>query len=190
MKPCGGAGPLYAALEFLTWCRHQQGTGHERVNFYNNIKSWVSVNGQLSHWFKMQRGCRQAEPISPDLFILCVDILTIMIRQNKTIKGIQVNDTENTISQYADDTELFFRRRQKLIWRSYSNNWIWQRKSLDYFWTQGKQMQYGWAARLTRQSDIRLICTWSGIYKDVRFLWSGWQMIWWTVNILASKKGG
>ena len=29
-----------------------------------------------------------------------------MRRQNKNIKGIQDNDTENKISQYADDTEL------------------------------------------------------------------------------------
>ena len=36
--------------------------------FYRHIKSSVVVNGQLSEWFSIQRGCRQGDPISP-LFI-------------------------------------------------------------------------------------------------------------------------
>ena len=74
--------------------------------FYKDIKSSVTVNGQLSQWFAIQRGCRQGDPISPYLFILCVEILAIMIRQNKYIKGIFIGETEYKISQYADDTEI------------------------------------------------------------------------------------
>ena len=62
--------------------------------FYKDIKSSVTVNGQLSQWFAIQRGCRQGDPISPYLFILCVEILVIMIRQNKHIKGIFIGETE------------------------------------------------------------------------------------------------
>ena len=47
--------------------------------FYTNIKSTVIVNGQSSKWFC--RGCRQGYPISPYSFILCVEILGIMIRE-------------------------------------------------------------------------------------------------------------
>ena len=57
-------------------------------------KSPVTVNGQLSQWFAIQRGCRQGDPISPYLFILYVEILAIMIRQNKHIKGIFIGETE------------------------------------------------------------------------------------------------
>ena len=74
--------------------------------FYKDIKSSVTVNGQLSQWFAIQRGCRQGDPISPYLFILCVEILAIMIRQNKHIKGIFIGEPEYKISQYADDTEI------------------------------------------------------------------------------------
>ena len=74
--------------------------------FYTNIKSTVIVNGQPSKWFPICRGCRQGDPISPFLFILCVEILGIMIRENKDIKGIFVNNVEHKLSQYADDTEF------------------------------------------------------------------------------------
>jgi len=74
--------------------------------FYQNINSAVIVNGQVSRWFPISRGCRQGDPISPYLFVLCVEILAVMIRQNDEIKGIHINNVEHKISQYADDTEF------------------------------------------------------------------------------------
>ena len=57
-------------------------------SFYSNIKSSVIVNGKASQSFPVQRGCRQGDPISPYLFILCVEVLACKIRQNKAIKGV------------------------------------------------------------------------------------------------------
>ena len=74
--------------------------------FYKNIKSTVLVNGQCANWFNIERGCRQGDPISPYIFILCVEILAISIRENKQIKGITVNNVEHKISQFADDMQL------------------------------------------------------------------------------------
>ena len=74
--------------------------------FYKNIQSCVIVNGHLSEWFYLHRGCRQGDPLSPYLFILCAEILAALIRNNKDIKGIKVINTTFVISQYADDTTL------------------------------------------------------------------------------------
>ena len=74
--------------------------------FYKNINSCVLVNGQVSEWFNINRGCRQGDPLSPYIFILCAEILANLIRQNENIKGIKVGDKEHLISQYADDTSL------------------------------------------------------------------------------------
>ena len=74
--------------------------------FYKNINSCVMVNGKISDWFSITRGCRQGDPLSPYIFILCAEILAHMIRKNKNIKGVKVGNCEHLISQYADDTTL------------------------------------------------------------------------------------
>lgn len=89
--------------------------------FYADIKSSVLVNGSLGSWFHVQRGCRQGDPISPYLFIMCVEILGIMIRENKNIRGIRVKESENKIAQYADDTELMLEGDQKSFEEAISN---------------------------------------------------------------------
>lgn len=83
--------------------------------FYTNIQSCVIVNGHLSEWFYLYRGCRQGDPLSPYLFILCAEILAILIRNNKDIKGIKIGNTELLISQYADDTSIILDGTQKSL---------------------------------------------------------------------------
>ena len=65
----------------------------------------VIVNRYTSPWFSTERGCRQGDPISPYLFPLCVEILDNIIRENRLIKGININDEEHKIAQFADDTQ-------------------------------------------------------------------------------------
>lgn len=74
--------------------------------FYTNIQSCVIVNGHLSDWFYLNRGCRQGDPLSPYLFVLCAEILAVLIRNDKNIKGIRIGNNELRISQYADDTSI------------------------------------------------------------------------------------
>ena len=61
--------------------------------FITNITSAVTQNCCLSDFFTIQRGCRQVNPVSPYIFLLCAEILGILIRRNKDIKGIAIDNT-------------------------------------------------------------------------------------------------
>ena len=65
--------------------------------FSCNIKSTVLINGQPTKWFCVERGCRQGDPLSPYLFILCAEILAVMIRENNNISGIKINGIEQFV---------------------------------------------------------------------------------------------
>ena len=75
--------------------------------FYKNIKSSIIVNNRPTQWFAIERGCRQGDPISPYIFLICSEVLAHMVRQKKDILGFKIFNQEVKISQYADDTSLF-----------------------------------------------------------------------------------
>ena len=58
-------------------------------------------------FFKLERVVRQGCPLSGSLFVPCAEILAHTIRNNNTIKGIELHDKEFKLSQYADDTTAF-----------------------------------------------------------------------------------
>ena len=72
------------------------------------IQNYVLFNVVFfSTFFNIGRGCRQGDPISPYLFLLCVEIMGILIRKNHKIKGITICNKEYKLFQYADDTGIF-----------------------------------------------------------------------------------
>lgn len=75
--------------------------------FYTDIESCIVNNGYTSNYFKVSRGVRQGDPLSPYLFILAAEILSVAIRNEDSIKGFNINGIETKISQYADDTLIF-----------------------------------------------------------------------------------
>ena len=66
----------------------------------------VNQGGILSSFFNTERGCKQEDPISPYIFILCAEILALKIKQNEKIKGIKINNNDFILTQYADDTTV------------------------------------------------------------------------------------
>ena len=79
--------------------------------FYKDIKSTVIVNNSPTPWFPIERGCRQGDPISPYIFLICSEILACMIRQNPNIKGYVILNKENKITQFADDMSLVLKEK-------------------------------------------------------------------------------
>ena len=82
---------------------------------YNDVTSCVVNNGCMSEFFKLHRGCRQGDPWSPYLFVLCVEPLSQAIKNEKDINGININDIIYKIGQYADDTFILLDGLEKSL---------------------------------------------------------------------------
>ena len=69
----------------------------------------VKNGGHVSSLFSMSSGVRQGCPISPQLFIIAVEIMAQKILQDNNIKGLNPYNGSKSmkVSQYADDTSLF-----------------------------------------------------------------------------------
>ena len=65
----------------------------------------------MTNYFPVSRGARQVCPLSPSLFILCVEILT----QKIDIGGIKLPfSCEVKLNQFADDTSLIWKDNSSL----------------------------------------------------------------------------
>jgi len=102
---------IYAVLKhfgfgpkFIDWIR---------VLFCDN-QTCVLNNGQVTNFFDIQRGTKQGDPISPYLFILVIEIMASMIRQNEKIQGISLIAIQKRITLFADDTTFFLRDMNSL----------------------------------------------------------------------------
>lgn len=61
----------------------------------------------MSSNFTLSRGCRQGCPISPLLFALAIEPLSIAIMSHTVIKGIKIGTNEPKLSLYADDLSIY-----------------------------------------------------------------------------------
>ena len=99
------------------------------LQFYNfgpSFQKWIQVTqsnsisavtqaGFLSSFFNLERGCRQGDPISSYIFLVCAEILATRIRHNNNIKGITINETEHKLTLYADDTTAILDGSEKSL---------------------------------------------------------------------------
>ena len=79
---------------------------------YNGGKSCITNNGHVSECFEIKRSTRQGDPISPLVFILCLEILFITLRSDPNIQGIKIENNEIKLTSYADDATYFMKNKQ------------------------------------------------------------------------------
>ena len=95
---------IYATLKkfgfggnFIQWIR----------TLLSDAQSCVVNNGFSTGYFKLQRGNRQGDPLSPYLFILMLEVLFFQIRNDKAVHGFKISNIEIKLTAFADDTTFF-----------------------------------------------------------------------------------
>ena len=96
------------------------GFGDNFINWIKIIlissKSCIMNNGTASNFFELQRGTKQGDPISPYLFIMTIEIMAQLIRDNKDIEGIKLTSEieETKLVLFADDASFCTKNIQSL----------------------------------------------------------------------------
>ena len=142
----------------------------DSFNFGPNLKQWIEMfqknsnsriilNGHLSEPFSLERGCRQGDPISPYIFILCSEYLALAFKNDKDVKGIKLKNKEHKLCQYADDTSIFLEASETNLKNSLKKlNWFHFKSGLQVNITKTKVIRIGnireTDSRFCRENDL------------------------------------
>ena len=153
-----------------------------KFNFGENFKKWIEMfqqnsnsriilNGHLSEPFNLHRGCRQGDPISPYLFILCTEFLTLAFKTNNQIEGLKINNKTHKTSQYADDTSVFIKASERNLQESLNTlNWFYLRSGLKINFSKTKVIKIGpireTDRRFCRENDLDWVSNFTALGID------------------------
>ena len=87
-----GFGPFFVQMIFL---------------LFNKLQLCTTTNGYVSKFMSKTRGCNQGCPASPLVFNYCGETMSYLIHKNVKIKGLNIRDVRQLLSQFVDDTAVF-----------------------------------------------------------------------------------
>ncbi|XP_062814144.1 probetacellulin isoform X1 [Anolis carolinensis] len=94
-------------------------------SIYDHQEAKIIINGKETRNFKINKGTRQGCPLSPLLFILCLETLLNNIREDKTLLGTRIRKEEFKVRAFVDDLICIIENPQEIIQR-------WMTKIEDY----------------------------------------------------------
>ena len=74
---------------------------------YKNPKCRITNNNFLCSFFQVKKGVRLGDPLSPTIFVLCIEYLASMLRQSTLYHGVQIGTELLKVPLFADDTVIY-----------------------------------------------------------------------------------
>lgn len=97
--------------EYLFAVLHRFGAGSNFISWvkllYSSPQACISTNSLRSPYFPLTRGTRQGCPLSPLLFAIAIEPLSIALKKCPQLQGIRRYETVQQVSLYADDLLLY-----------------------------------------------------------------------------------
>ena len=76
---------------------------------HNQLESCVMNNGFSTGYFPVKRGTRQGDPLAAYIFILTIEVLSLIVQNNNQIKGLNICGHEYKVILFADDSTFFLK---------------------------------------------------------------------------------
>ena len=89
--------PFGFGEDFIQWIR----------TLLCNVSRCVMNNGFSTGYFNLNRGARQGDPLSAYLFILCLEVLLVRIRNDASVRDFKFDKIEIKLASFADDVTFF-----------------------------------------------------------------------------------
>ena len=68
----------------------------------------INKNYLVHFFFDIKKGIRQGDPLFPIIFVLYIEHLAEMVRQNKDYQGFKIEHHRFKVSLFQDDTVNYF----------------------------------------------------------------------------------
>ena len=96
-----------------------------KIGFRKNFVSWIETliskeescvvnGGNTTQYFHLERGARQGDSVLSYIFILALEVLYVLVRNNKYIKGLNMFDHPFLYTAYADDATFFLENKESI----------------------------------------------------------------------------
>ena len=97
----------------------------KKFGFGNNFVSWMETliskqescvinGGKTTQYLHLERGAHQGDPISAYIFIIALEVLSLLVRKDKDIKGLNIFDHLFVYIAYPDDTMFFLENMESI----------------------------------------------------------------------------
>ncbi|XP_021740038.1 uncharacterized protein LOC110706423 [Chenopodium quinoa] len=115
---------ILARMPFTKFCLHYFNFSLDTIDLImscvTSVSSSILINGHLSRSFTPSRGLRQGDPLSPYLFIICMEYFSRMIHKECDRKSwspfrFRVGKTNISHLLFADDVLLFGQTDKKTL---------------------------------------------------------------------------